>query len=90
MRTFVYREPWLFALVVLGLAVAALPSHGQTHYCLYSPEIALPQRISNIHFLHVEFDSTLHVGAVIRRDQAIGQADDGPLVRSVRYENYCF
>ncbi|GAB3648773.1 hypothetical protein GCM10027594_24200 [Hymenobacter agri] len=70
---------------MLLLVLSALPGHGQSRFYLYSEDIALPARINTIALLHIDFDTTLHVGNTVAKGQSIGQTNQLPLVRSVRY-----
>ena len=70
---------------LLLLVLPALPGHGQSRFYLYTDDIALPVHVNTIALLHVDFDTTLHVGTTVVEGQQIGRADLHPLVRSVRY-----
>lgn len=62
----------LRACLLWVLVLSALPGRGQSRFYLYSEDVALPARVNTIVLLHVEFDSTLHVGTTVTASQRVG------------------
>jgi tetratricopeptide (TPR) repeat protein len=74
-----------FLLVLLSNLLLAGSGLAQTHYQRYGDYKVLPPAYNTFSVVHVDFDTTLRVGAAVAAGQIIGYEQSQPLVRSVRF-----
>jgi tetratricopeptide (TPR) repeat protein len=74
-----------FLFILLCSLLLVSNSLAQSRYGRYGDYKVLPPGYNTFAVVHVDFDTALHVGNNVGKDQIIGYEQERPLVRSVRF-----